>query len=78
MIGYRCKCGAVTCSSSMGVRDCEGCTKCNTTLAAHLDLHKQLQPHDWKTYYNQNTGKPYKRCKNCMEIDKESYEQAKC
>jgi hypothetical protein len=26
--------------------------------------------------YNQNTGKPYKRCKRCNEIDEESFKES--
>lgn len=77
MIGYRCKCGSVIVSSSMGVRDCEGCDKCNTTLAFHPDYHKPREPHEWKDRYNQNTGKPYKVCNKCGEVDRQSYEQSK-
>jgi len=60
----------------MGSCDCQGCEKCNTTYAGHPDLHEPLQPHDWGTKYNQNTGKPYKVCKKCSEIDDESYKES--
>jgi len=56
--------------------DCQGCTECNTTFAHHPDYHKELQPHNWKIVYNENTGKPYKRCKDCHQIDYESYKEA--
>lgn len=56
--------------------DCQGCKKCNTTYAGHPDNHKELQPHTWKTMYNQNTGKPYKRCDKCHAVDEESYREA--
>lgn len=73
----RCKCGNVTAWSSMGTYDCEGCSECQTTLAAHPNNHRPLQPHKMVTSYNQNTGKPYKRCANCGHIDDETYKQSK-
>lgn len=54
-------------------QDCQGCEKCGTTFAGHPDNHKPLQPHRWVINFNQNTGKPYKRCGDCNEIDKETY-----
>lgn len=68
----RCKCGKATQSTSMGSQDCQGCSECKTTFAGHPDHHKELQPHDWGTRYNQNTGKPYKVCNKCHRADEES------
>lgn len=76
MITLRCKCGERVLYTSMGTSDCEGCEKCGTTFAGHPDNHKPLQPHDWKIMYNQSTGKPYKRCKNCSQADMESYKES--
>lgn len=73
----RCKCGDRTAWTTDGFQDCQGCPKCNTTYAGHPDGHKELQPHTWGTMYNENTGKPYKRCTKCYEIDDESYKEAK-
>lgn len=72
----RCKCGKITAWTSMGTQDCDGCEDCKTTLAGHPDNHKKLKPHVWKTMYNQSTGKPYKRCSKCSELDVESYKKA--
>jgi hypothetical protein len=76
MINYRCKCGDKTAFGSMPFADCQGCEICNTTFASYPDGHKELQPHDWFITYNQNTGKPYKRCKNCHTADLESYQES--
>ena len=58
----RCKCGEAMMWTTDRPFDCQGCMKCNTTYAGHPDGHKPLQPHTWKIMYNQNTGKPYKKC----------------
>jgi hypothetical protein len=73
----RCKCGDAVMHTSMSPFDCEGCEKCQTTFAGHPDNHKPLQPHEWKTLYNQNTGKPYKVCKHCHKTDEVSYLESK-
>lgn len=77
MIAMRCKCGKHKLSTSMGTQDCMGCEDCKTTFATSPEGHKPLQPHEWQTKYNQNTGKSFKVCKNCFHIDKESYELSK-
>jgi uncharacterized CHY-type Zn-finger protein len=59
-----------------GTSDCQGCDKCKTTYSGHPDHHKELQPHKWKKMYHQNTGKPFKICKVCGEMDQESYIKA--
>ncbi len=76
MIYVRCKCGECQGWTTDGFQDCQGCTKCETTFASNPEHHKPLQPHDWKTKYNENTGKPYKTCKVCHEIDEESYKKS--
>jgi len=76
MINYRCKCGDKIGFGSMPFADCQGCDICNTTFASHPDNHKPLQSHEWETMYNQSTGKPYKRCKNCYTADKESFKES--
>lgn len=73
----KCKCGKREAWTTDGFQDCQGCPECGTTYAGHPDNHRPLQPHDWGTQYNENTGKPYKRCKKCYEIDEESYKESK-
>lgn len=73
----RCKCGKREAWTTDNFQDCQGCPECGTTYAGHPDNHRPLQPHDWETKYNENTGKPYKRCKKCYEIDEESYKESK-
>ena len=74
---FRCKCGDKIRWSSMGEgHDCEGCDICNTTFASRPEGHKELKPHEWEIKYNQNTGKPYKRCKNCSQADAESFRKS--
>lgn len=68
---YRCKCGYKTAWGSMPCSDCQGCDKCNTTLETHPDMHQELKPHDFIEKFDENTGKPYKRCRICMYSDKE-------
>lgn len=72
----RCKCGDKTMSTSMGSQDCQGCEKCKTTFAGHPDHHNELKPHEWIERFHQNTGKPYKICKICHKIDRDSYDNA--
>ena len=57
----------------MPFADCQGCEICNTTFASNPDGHHELKPHDYEIMYNQSTGKPYKRCKNCYQAEEESY-----
>jgi len=69
----RCKCGDKTAWTSSCFPDCQGCEICKTTYAGHPDGHRELKPHDYEIMYNQNTGNPYKRCKNCYQTEIESY-----
>lgn len=62
----RCRCGNQIGWTSMGSSNCEGCEECNTTLSEHPDFHDELEPHEWVTKYNVDTGEPYQMCKNCM------------
>ena len=73
----RCKCGAKVAWTTCEFPDCQGCEECQTTYAGHPDNHKPLQPHTWKIMYDQNTGKPYKRCEKCHQADEESYKEAR-
>jgi len=73
----RCKCGDKMAWTSDNFQDCQGCEICQTTYSGHPNNHKPLQPHEWKIMYNENTGKPYKMCKNCHEIDEESYKESR-
>jgi hypothetical protein len=72
----RCECGEAIMWTTDSPFDCQGCMKCNTTYAGHPDGHKPLQPHTWKIMYDQNTGKPYKRCNKCGAVDEESYKES--
>ena len=45
----------------------EGCEECRTTLATNPEDHKPMLEHYWVTKYDENTGKPYCRCKNCLK-----------
>jgi len=73
MRAVRCKCGDKTGWTSDSFQDCQGCDICNTTFASHPDNHKELQPHEYITVYNESTGKPYKRCNKCHQSEIESY-----
>lgn len=74
MRSYQCKCGFITGSSSMGFPACTTCEKCGSTLATGPDSHPEPIPHDWQTMYDENTGKPYRRCKRCMKREKQAYD----
>jgi ssDNA-binding Zn-finger/Zn-ribbon topoisomerase 1 len=67
MIGYRCKCGDRKASSSMGMPECSGCPKCNTTYASHPDGHEIPKQHTFITRYNPSTGEPYEMCDKCYQ-----------
>lgn len=55
----RCKCGeARRWDSGYPPKDCQGCTKCGTTLAQHPDDHQPLQPHKPKQFFSRETGQP--------------------
>lgn len=73
----RCKCGEGIAWTTDSFPDCQGCHICNTTYSGHPNGHKELQPHTWKIMYNENTGKPYKRCEKCYNADEESYNESK-
>lgn len=78
MKGFQCKCGKIVGSNTgESFFDCEGCEECKTTFAHGPKWHRELKEHDWKIRYNETTGKPYKICKDCHHIDRESYEEAK-
>jgi hypothetical protein len=72
----RCKCGKKIAWTADSFPDCQGCSECQTTYASNPDGHRPLQPHVWGIKYNQNTGKPYKRCKNCFNVDEESFKES--
>jgi len=72
----RCKCGEGIAWTTDNFQDCQGCEKCQTTYADHQDGHRPLQPHIWKIVYNPNTGKPYKRCEKCYNVDEKSYKKS--
>jgi hypothetical protein len=65
----------------MGVSLCTVCHKCGSTLAEGPNSHYDPVPHEFKTKYDQNTGKPYEICINCMrtkeELEKEKIEDAR-
>lgn len=64
---YRCKCGESESWGSIGPRQCDRCEKCGTTLNQSPEGHKEPEPHEWVTQYNERTGKPYEICINCMK-----------
>jgi hypothetical protein len=73
MVYYKCECGkSEYYESGMPPKDCEGCEDCKTTYATYKGGHKPLAPHEWETKYNENTGKPYRRCKKCYQKEKKS------
>lgn len=72
MIYFKCKCGKMEFfGSGMMPNDCDGCTECGTTLATSPEGHKEIAPHEWIIKYDENTGKPYRRCKKCYQKEKE-------
>lgn len=77
MQSYRCKCGKGWYSGSYPPSKCQGCDKCNTTYAQRPEDHKVPEPHNLETRYNQNTGKPYEMCMDCMYVDEEQYRLSK-
>ncbi len=62
MRAYKCKCGNQEWIGSYGPPACLGCEKCGTQCG----LDSPPEPHRWVTRYNQNTGKPYEMCMDCM------------
>lgn len=77
MMTLKCKCGEEELITFMGSYDCQGCIKCNTTFAFTPGEYKELKPHKWLTIYNSSTGKSYKRCEVCFELDIESYKESR-
>lgn len=73
----KCKCGEHEMWTTDSPKDCQGCEKCGTTFAGFPDNYKPLQPHRWVVNFDQNTGKPYKRCGDCYEVDEETYNLAR-
>ncbi len=68
---YRCKCGESKVISSIGVPACETCDKCGSTFATYPSFLPEQIPHNLKTQYDQNTGKPYQICTRCMAVFKD-------
>lgn len=75
----KCKCGnAQSWSSGYNYADCDGCKKCNTTLASGPDGHKPLAEHEFVAYpiKADQEGVTETRCKNCHKtkrnIEKEN------
>lgn len=68
MMYFRCQCGKSTAFGSMMPQRCVGCPNCNTTLTSHPDCHKEPEPHQYVTRYDEVTGKPYEICINCSTI----------
>lgn len=70
----RCKCGKVTCWTSMGHPECQGCEECNTTLAESPDGHSTPAPHEWREEWaiDKQTGDRWKVrvCLNCLTREK--------
>lgn len=73
----RCKCGKITSYSSYtSAKPCDGCKECNTNLAIHPSSHLPLAEHVYEDMYNITTGKSYKRCSVCDEVDVVSYKES--
>jgi hypothetical protein len=70
---YECKCGEATAFGSMSPDKCTRCAKCGARLlniaykAKATEEDWKPAPHEWKTYYVVNTGKPYEKCAVCFE-----------
>jgi hypothetical protein len=62
---YRCKCGATTAHTTMGVPRCDRCPKCGSDLAQSPSHHSDPEPHKWVTKYDRDTGAPYEVCTSC-------------
>lgn len=69
MLYYKCKCGKCEFwGSGMSPYACQVCDECGTTMLKNLDgTYVEPKPHEYVAKYNQNTGKPYKICKWCLE-----------
>lgn len=54
----QCRCGAVVrWDTGDAIHDCQGCERCQTTLARNPDGHKELQPHTPKPQYDRDDGR---------------------
>lgn len=70
MITYLCKCGKSIAWSADGIRPCQVCDECGSTLSCNGD-YVEPEPHEWKLQYNVNSGKPdHKRCVKCGKYKK--------
>ncbi len=50
-------------------QDCDGCSKCGTTLAQSPHDHQPIKPHPVDRLirkFDQNTGEPYTLCGVCF------------
>ncbi len=67
MRNYQCKCSKSIAFGSTGPVDCDGCSACGTQLmpVGYRGEYPVSEPHDWKTKYDEDTGKPYRRCARC-------------
>ena len=62
----RCKCGACQSYGSDVRPDCNGCDKCQTTLATAPSLHRKVKPHNLEVRYDRLTGKQdFRECTIC-------------
>jgi hypothetical protein len=64
----RCRCGELTCWTSMGSPRCHVCEKCNSTLAESPSSHLDPIPHDF--YASIERGQIQVRCRRCQETGK--------
>jgi len=57
----------------MGVSACDGCEKCNTTLAESPSTHRPIAPHTWQERWtiDEKTGVRGKErvCLACMKVE---------
>ena len=73
---YTCKCGKAVSWGSDSPSRCHGCNSCGTGLwRTDLPLidgeYPKPIPHEFKKYFNENTGEPYLRCNICMRTEDE-------
>jgi len=52
----------------MGVRDCQVCPECGSTMAEDPSSHMEPGDHEWEIGYSERNGDPkWWICQKCME-----------
>lgn len=62
----RCLCGALWSWTSFGPTPCSVCPWCGTSPSGSPNHEIKPAPHRYVTKYDQDTGKPYEICLDCM------------